>query len=371
MKSTIGLWCAHVIVCICACTAKKQNIENKETFPVTQPITVDTTIIQEFVADIHAVKNVEIRSRIAGFIDKVHMDEGQMVTAGQLLFTINSQELRQELLKTDAQLKNAKADLKIAEVGLDNAKILLEKNIVSEPEVEMAKAKLDAAKAKVEEAESAVSSVQLQISFASVKAPFQGTINRLPLKGGSLVEEGALLTTISNNDEVFAYFNLSEKQFLGLMHERKNKNESKVKLLLADGSLYPFEGRIETAESEFDRNTGNLAFRARFKNNGLLKHGSSGKLQMVSKLNHAMLIPQKATFDVQENTYVYVWDKDKKVSMQRIKVAQRLPHLFVVSEGLTTDDKILYEGIQRVREQDQIEGKYESMQSIMKQQVGK
>lgn len=371
MKSIISLWCAHVMVFVCACTAEKRNIETKEMYPITQPIILDTTLAQEFVADIHAVQNVEIRSKITGFLDKVHVDEGQKVANGQLLFTINSQELQQELLKANAQLKNAMADYKIAEVSLNNTKVLFEKEIVAEPEIEMAKAKLEAAKAKVEEAASAISSIQLQISFASVKAPFDGTINRLPLKAGSLVEEGSLLTTLSNTHEVFAYFNLSEKQHLALMRDQQNNSAAKVKLLMADGMVYPYEGKIETAESEIDRSTGNLALRARFKNNGLLKHGSSGKLQMISRLDKAMLIPQKATFDVQENTYVYVWGNDKKVTLRRIKVAQRLPHLFVIKEGLSKDDKILYEGIQRVKDQDVIEGDFKSMKSIIKHTTGK
>jgi RND family efflux transporter MFP subunit len=368
MKNAVLLFSSIAVFLLSACSQERNKNNKTETFPVTNPVVLDTTFTQDYVADIHAVQNVEIRARIKGFIDKVHVDEGKMVEAGQLLFTISSQELKQELLKADAQLKSAVAEAKMAEVGLSNAKILLEKNIVSEPEMEMAKAKLEAAQAKVEEMQSAISSIQLSISFASIKAPFTGMINRLPLKAGSLVDEGTLLTHISNDKEVFAYFNLSEKQYLSLVKDKANNQQKIVRLITADGDVFPHAGKIETAESEFDRNTGNLAFRARFNNpEKLLKHGSSGKIQIVSKLKQAMLIPQKATFEVQENNYVYVLDKDNVVQSRSIVIGHRLPHLYVVSSGLSVDDKVIYEGIQRVKEGDKINSELRSMKNIIGQ----
>lgn len=368
MKNAVLLFSSIAVFLLSACSQERSKNNKTETFPVTHPVVLDTTFTQDYVADIHAVQNVEIRSRIKGFIDKIHVDEGKMVAAGQLLFTISSQELKQELLKADAQLKSAVAEAKMAEVGLNNAKILLERNIVSEPEMEMAKAKLEAAQAKVEEMQSAISSIQLSISFASIRAPFAGMINRLPLKAGSLIDEGTLLTHISNDKEIFAYFNLSEKQYLSLIKDKKNNEQKIVRLITADGDVFPHKGKIETAESEFDRNTGNLAFRARFNNpEKILKHGSSGKIQLISNLKQAMLIPQKATFEVQENNYVYVLDKDNVVQARSIVVGQRLPHLYVVSSGLSTGDKVIYEGIQRVKEGDKIKPELRSMKSIMGQ----
>lgn len=368
MKNAILLFSSIAVFLLSACSKERNKNNKTETFPVTRPAILDTTFTQDYVADIHAVQNVEIRTRIRGFIDKVHVDEGKMVQAGQLLFTISSQELKQELLRASAQLKSAQAEAKMAVVGLNNAKILFEQNIVSKPEMEMAEAKLEAAQAKVEEAQSAISSVQLNLSFASIRAPFAGTINRLPLKAGSLVDEGTLLTHISNDREVFAYFNLSEKQYLSLLKDKKNNQQKEVRLLLADGDVFPYRGQIETAESEFDKNTGNLAFRARFNNpDRTLKHGSSGKIQLISKLKQAMLIPQKATFEVQENNYVYVLDKNNVVQTKSIVIGHRLPHLYVVTSGLSLDDRIIYEGIQRVKEGDKIKPEERALKSIIGQ----
>ncbi|MEY5047261.1 MAG: hypothetical protein RLZZ175_620 [Bacteroidota bacterium] len=355
------------ILSIVACTNSSENKEiNNQSFTVTSPILIDTSFTNEYVADIHALKNVEIRTRIKGFIDKIHVDEGQIVKQGQLLFTINSQELKQELLRANAQLKNAIAEYKMIEVELNNTKTLVEKNIVSKSELEMVKAKLEAANAKIEESESIISSVKLNIEFASVKAPFNGIINRLPLKAGSLLDEGTLLTTISDNSEVFAYFHLSEKEYLEILYEKNEQQNQIVNLVLANGKVFNNKGKIETAESEIDKNTGNLAFRARFKNeNNILKHGSSGKIALVTKLKKATIIPQKSTFEIQENNYVFTIDKNNVVSTKSIKILQRLPHLYVIESGLSTNDKILYEGIQNVKQGDKINSTFIALNKLL------
>lgn len=368
MKISFLLACTCTVVLLAACSGNKNKKNKEERFPVTNPLVLDTTINQDYVADIHAVQNVEIRARIKGFIDKIHVDEGHYVEAGQLLFTISSQEYRQAVLRAEALLKNAIAESKMAEVQVLNTDTLVRNKIVSGSELELAKARLEAAEAKIQEAKSAISSAELNLSFAAIRAPFSGKINRLPLKAGSLVDEGALLTKISNDKEVFAYFNLSEKQYLGLLQAKENSQEKVVKLLLADGKVFPYLGKVETAESEIDKNTGNLAFRARFNNpDGILKHGASGKILLTTKLSKAMLIPQKASFEVQENNYVYVLDKNNVVQSRSIVVKQRLPHLYVVQSGLTPQDRIIYEGIQRVKDGDRISPEITPMRSIMTQ----
>lgn len=357
----------YAVFLFTACSSNKEN-KNKalEKFPVTNAIVIDTTFIQEYVADIHAIQNVEIRARVKGYMDKRHVDEGQFVQDGQLLFTINSQEFSQELMRANAQLKSAIAEYKMAEVDVTNTQTLVDKNIVSKSELEMKKAKREAAQAKIEEAESIISSVNLNIAFASVKAPFSGVINRLPLKRGSLLDEGTLLTTISNDKEVFAYFNLSEKEYLSMLKDKDSKQSKTVKLLMVDGTIFPYEGQIETVDSEIDKSTGNLAFRARFKNpDRVLKHGSSGKVQLLTKLSKAMIIPQKATFEVQENTYVYVVDKDNKIRTRSIIIGQRLPHLYVIESGLTPEDIIVYEGIQTLKQGDKITPDMKPLRSIL------
>jgi RND family efflux transporter MFP subunit len=368
MKNTflpLGIFVAGLLA---GCNAEQPAVVGNNNFPVTTPILLDTTYVREYVADIQAVQNVEIRARLKGFIEKIHVDEGEGVRAGELLFSISNQEFKQELLKAKAQLKSAIAESKIAEVEVGNTRVLAEKKIVSNSEFEMAKAKLEAAQAKIDEAQSAVSSAQLNLAFTEIRAPFSGVINRQPLKMGSLVDEGTLLTTISDNSSVFAYFNVSEKEYLGILKEDQTDHLEKVSLVLADGHIFPYSGKVETAESEIDRSTGNLAFRARFTNpQGLLKHGASGKVQLTGQLENALVIPQKATFEIQENTYLYVVGPDSTVQTRKIVVRYRLPHLFIVESGLAPTDRIVYEGIQQLREGDVISPKMVAIRRIMHQ----
>jgi membrane fusion protein (multidrug efflux system) len=316
---------------------------------------MDTVFSKEYVAEIQSVQNVELRARVKGFIEKIHVDEGQSVQAGQLLFTVSSQEFREELLKANAMFKSAVAESKVAEVELKTTKTLVEKNIVSATELEMAEAKSEAIQAKIDEAKSAISSAQLNLSFATIKAPFSGTINRIPNKAGSLIEEGTLLTAISNNKEVFAYFYVSEKEYLEFIKQNDLRRNKNVSLIMADNQMHKFKGTVETTESEVDKNTGTIGFRARFPNpEQFLKHGSTGKVILSSELKDAMIIPQKSTFEIQENTYVYVVDKDNVVHMRSIVPKIRMSNLYVLESGLSVDDKIIYEGIQRVKEGDKV-----------------
>jgi RND family efflux transporter MFP subunit len=248
-----------------ACSSENESKTlTLETFPVVHPTLLDTVYTKEYVAQIQSIQNVELRARINGFIDKIHVDEGKTVQAGQLLFTIANQQLREDLLKADAQLKNALAEAKVATMELNSTRTLAEKNIVGQSVLEMAEAKAEAIRAKIDEARSAVSSAKLNIAWTQVKAPFSGIINRIPNKTGSLVEEGTLLTTISDNKEVFAYFNVSEKEYLDNLNKLEKGDE--VTLLMANNQAHAAKGKIETVESEIDKNTGSIAFRARFPN---------------------------------------------------------------------------------------------------------
>jgi len=338
-----------------ACSPEKENQTENETFKVISPLVTDTVYQNEYVAEINALQNVEVRTRIRGFIENVYVDEGQMVKQGQTMFTISSKEYQQDLLKAKAALKSALAELKSSDIELENTKKLFDKNIVSKPELDVLESKVNALKAKVEEAESDEAQANLNLSFAEIKAPFDGIINRIPNKTGSLVEEGALLTSISNNKEVFAYFNVSEKDYLDYAFSKQEGKSKEVSLILANGTLYSHKGMIETTESEFDKSTGNIAFRAKFTNpEQILKHGSSGKVIVKTEVKNAMLIPQKSTFEVQENIYVFVVNKDNVVQLRKIVPSIRMPQLYVITSGLTAQDKFIYEGIQRVKEGDKI-----------------
>jgi membrane fusion protein (multidrug efflux system) len=202
-----------IAVGFAACTTHQENKIEAGKFPVTSPLAMDTTYTSEYVAEIQSLQNVEIRAKIKGYIEKIYVDEGKPVKAGQTLFSINSQEFQKELLKARAMIKTAIAETKTAELELQTAKTLFEKNIVAKSEFEKAQAHVEAANAKVEEAKAAEESANINVALAEIKAPFDGVINRIPFKTGSLIDEGTLLTTLSNNKEVFAYFNVSESYF--------------------------------------------------------------------------------------------------------------------------------------------------------------
>jgi RND family efflux transporter MFP subunit len=335
---------------IISCGSEENEKTQIESYAVANPIKTDTVFAKEYVADIQAIKNVEIRSRVKGFIDNIYVDEGEFVKEGQLLFSIRAQEYTDELQRSKAKLKSAQAELKSLEVELRNTRNLSAKNIVSKSEVEAAEAKVEAAEANCEESKSIVSTAQMNVSFTKIKAPFSGYINRIPNKIGSLIEEGIMLTTISDNSEIYAYFRVAEFEYLSFMKTKGLSKTKDLNLLLADNSIHSEKGIIETVEGEVDKATGNIAFRARFANpDKLIKHGSSGKVSIDFNIKKAIIIPMSATFEIQENFYVYSVDATNIVRLKRIYPSVSLGDSYVIAKGLTNSDRILIEGVQLVK----------------------
>lgn len=342
-------------LCLTACSLNSQenSTHEKPKLPVTRVLAKDTLLHKAYVADIEAVKNVEIRNRVAGFLDKILVDEGQYVQAGQTLFVLSSKEYQTEVAKAKASLSSALAEAKTAEVELQRVRTLVEKKVVTPSELEMAKAKLEAQQAKISEARSVLTDAQTRLSYTIVRAPFTGIINRIPLKTGSLVAEGSLLTTVSDINSVYTYFHISEDEYLNYLNAKKaNKSHSNtVELVLANGKTYPHHGQIETIASEFDATTGSIAFRARFPNpENLLKHGATGKVFLETSVEKALLLPQKSVFEIQDKNYVYVVDKDNKVRMKSFVPRTRLSHYYIVQSGLQEGERIVYEGVQSLRD---------------------
>lgn len=335
-----------------SCTTKAEEKEEAGKFSVTSPVTLDTSFTKEYVSQIRSVRNIEIRAQEKGFLEKIYVDEGQFVKAGQLLFKIMPKLYEAELLK-------AEAEAKAADIELQNTKALVDKNIVSKNEQAVAQAKLDQAKAEMALA-------KLHLSFTEIRAPFDGVIDRLPKKLGSLIDEGELLTSLSDNSQMFAYFNVSEPEYLEYQTNAKNRGNAQVNLLLANATVLPYAGKVEVIEGEFDNETGNIAFRARFPNpERLLKNGETGKVMMTMPLKNALIIPQKATYEIQDKKYVFVVGADNKVKSRNISVAGEMPDLYVVAGGLAAGEKILLEGVQKVKEDDHINFEYLEPKEVM------
>ncbi len=332
----------------------------KQTFLVVNPIFKDTTYERAYSATINSFQNVEIRTKVSGFIEEIFVDEGKKVNKGQLLFKLNSKEFEQLVHKADAALQTAIAELCATEIEAENTRKLFDKNIVSKSELDLATTKVNISKAKLNETKVLKEQALLHVEFSKIKAPFDGIINRITNKKGSLVNEGALLTSISNNESVFTYFNVSEIDYLDYIQSSNKSNY--VTLVLANNTLYPFKGIIETTETEFDKTTGNIAFRAKFANpEKLLKEGGTGKILVKKNYNNAILVPQKSSYEVQGNIYVYVVDANNKVSSRKINPIIRINNFYVLNEGFDKKDRIIYEGIQAVKNEEIVETKLITM----------
>ncbi|WP_234733674.1 efflux RND transporter periplasmic adaptor subunit [Tellurirhabdus bombi] len=366
---SITVLAISTLLASCTTQEKEKESTEKQAFPVIELTEQATTLQREYVGDLEAIRNVEIRARVAGFLDKVFVDEGQSVKKGQLLFRINEGEYQAELAKAKANLKSAVAEAKTAELELGRVRLLVDKKIISASEMELAKAKLDAAKAAIEEAQSVQTNASLRLSHANIRAPFDGVINRIPFKMGSLIEEGALLTTVSDTKEVYAYFDVSEKEYLEYIKKRRQQpghRSQEVDLLLADNSSYSHKGKIETMETVFEGNSGTIAFRARFPNpDKLLKHGATGKVRLASAVTDAVLVPQKAVFEIQDKNYVFVVDDSNKVKMKSFIPQSRIDQFYLVSSGLEPGETVVYEGIQNIRDGMEITPKPLSADSVL------
>ncbi|MEJ5960816.1 efflux RND transporter periplasmic adaptor subunit [Pedobacter immunditicola] len=339
------------------CTAQSQDTAEKtqpRTVPVTAVTKLDTVIYNEYIADIQAVKNVEVRTRLSGFLDKIYVEEGAAVKPGQVLFKINDEEYKADFAKATAALNNAIADAKTVALEKARTKILVDSNIVSKTDMDLAAAKLKAAESRVAEARSVLQYAKTRLSNTLIRSPFAGRIDRIPLKAGSLLEEGALLTSVSDLSSVNVYFGISEKEYLTIVSDsafNKNNFKKRVKLTLANGELYPHEGDAQFAESEFAQNTGSLSLKARFPNpKGFLKHGASGKISVPVETGELLAVHQKSVFEIQDRTYVYVLQKDNTIKTTPFQAGQRVGHFYTVLDGLSTNDKVVFEGSQNLRD---------------------
>jgi RND family efflux transporter MFP subunit len=322
-----------------------------EQYRVASPVITNAVYEHEYVGEIQATQRVELRARMKGVVETMAVDEGQEVRTGQLLFTISAREHQQELNKARAATASAAAELKGAQIEQANIGMLFEKKIVAETETASADAKVSLLQAKVAEARATENQAAISLDYARVNAPFEGVVNRLPKKVGSLVGEDDLLTTLSNTKDVFVYFRVSEQEYFEYMSRPAARRPREVSLRLANGALYPSPGVIDTVESEFDKETGNIAFRARFPNkDGALKHGSTGTVILSTALENGVVIPQAATFEVQDQLYVYAVGDDNVARIKRIIPRARLKDTFVLESGLGPNDRFVVEGIQKLRD---------------------
>lgn len=332
---------AATVFIFSSCKHKEHEKEAETKFLVTSPLEKDTVIYKEYVGQVQSSSHIEIRSQERGYLEKIFVDEGQFVRKGTLLFKIMP-------LIYQAEVAKAKAEMEFAEIEYKNTKSLSDNNVVSPNELALAKAKLDKAKAELALA-------QAHLGFTEIRAPFDGIMDRFEKRLGSLIDEGELLTTLSDNSRMWVYFNVPEAEYLDYIKKAKTQHAQNVLLQMANKELFDVPGIVETIEADFNNETGNIAFRATFPNpKGILRHGETGNIMMPVTLKKAIIIPQKASFDVLDKKFVYIVDENNVLKATQIKVAQELPHVYIVASGLTAKDKILAEGLGKVKNNEKI-----------------
>jgi len=372
MKPILSYIVAAILLIGCTSESKEDSAERAalsavQELPVIKLKEQTTDLPREYVGQISANRNVEIYARVKGYLEQIYADEGGIVRKGQPLFRINDEEYKVESAKAKAMHQSAIAGAKAAELEVSRLKLLVDKKIISKIEWEVAEANLLAARANIEQADAAQNNAKIHLARTRILAPFNGTINRIPYKPGSLIDEGTQLTTLSDTRTVYVYFKVSENEYLEFIKARRDNiggNGGVVRLQLTDGSLFPEKGQIQTMEGEFDESTGSIAFRAQFPNpQGLLKHGSSGNILLTNTVSDAILVPQKAVFEIQDKSYVYVVDDANQVSMRSFIPKSRFNEFYVVRSGLEVGDRIVYEGIQSLKDGVKIKPKPVTMEA--------
>lgn len=352
MKTPLTAILLTLLLVNAGCKHKEENEEESFNFVATSPLRKDTSVIRDYVCQIRAIQHIELRAMERGYLEKIYVDEGQHVKKGQLMFQIMP-------VVYQAEYQKAQAEANFAEIEYKNTLALADSNVVSKNELALAKAKFDEAKAKM-------SLAGVHLGFTEVKAPFDGIMDRFQVRLGSLVDEGDLLTLLSDNSRMWVYFNVPEAEYLSYKQHTKNDSLMRVRLQMANNQLFKYPGVVETIEADFNNETGNIAFRANFPNpDGLLRHGETGNVQMKVPLINVLLIPQKATFEVLEKKYVFVIGKDNVVHQREITIGAEMPDLYAVKSGLNDGDRVLLEGIRKVADNDKIEYKYEDPKTVI------
>jgi membrane fusion protein (multidrug efflux system) len=344
--------------------------------PVLTLTQLPASVFQEFSASLEGTKDIEIRPQVEGYIEKIFVDEGAHVRKGQPLFKINERPYREQLNNASASLAAAKANLTTAQINVSRLTPLVQNNIVSEVQLKSAQAAYNAAAASVAQAQAQVQSARINLGYTLITAPADGYVGRIPMKTGSLVglSTPQPLTVLSEISTIYAYFSLSEHDFLrfkeqypGTAIEDKIRKMAPVDLVLADNTVYPLKGKVEVVSGQFNNTTGSIAFRAAFPNKeGALRSGNTGKIRLPLPMIQALVVPQDATYELQDKVFVFVVRDSNKVASVPLNIAERKGNYYLVQSGVKAGDRIVYSGLDRLREGAVIQPQPISMDSLLK-----
>ncbi|MCE6992474.1 efflux RND transporter periplasmic adaptor subunit [Dyadobacter sp. CY323] len=355
------LACSFFSSCQDAQKDKGKTAEQIKDYPVLTLAPRSITTNSEYPATIEGQQDIEIRPKIDGFIEKIFVDEGATVKRGQPIFRINAPQYEQEVRTAEANIKISQADVNAAKMGVNKVRPLVEKNIISKYELESAEFTLEAKQASLAQAYAALSNARTNLGYTIIASPANGIIGSIPYKIGSLVNSNTPepLTTISNIGNIYAYFSINEKQVLDFSKNTKGATTQArlatmppVSLVLANGTVFPQKGRIETTSGSINTETGSVRVRATFPNPGsIVRSGSSAIVRIPSRLDSAIVIPQKATYEIQGKKFVYRVAADGSVKSAEVGVRENSDgQFFIAQSGLAAGDKIVLEGVASLRE---------------------
>ncbi len=384
LKARVPVIIATLSVLLFACGNNQQQARGggsgtppPETYKVLTLQPRSVTINTDYPASIQGLQNIEIRPKVDGFVEKIYVDEGSIVKKGQLLFKINAPQYEQDVRTAEAGIKTAEADVNTAKLQVEKVKPLVEKEIISHYELESDQNALLSKEAALAQAKATLENARVNLGYTSITSPVDGVIGSLPYKLGSLVTSATAdpLTTVYNTATVYAYFAMNEKQLLdfsrdstGTSIKSKIANMPKVTLVLSDGTIYEQPGRMETINGLINTNTGSANLRAAFANpKGLLRSGGSATVRIPAVFKNAIIIPQTATYQLQDKRFVYLVDDKNKVKNVVVTTMDNTPgQFYIVTGGVKSGDKIIIESATNLADGAQIKPADVTAESVYK-----
>ncbi|RZM28191.1 MAG: efflux RND transporter periplasmic adaptor subunit [Pedobacter sp.] len=353
-----------MILLIQACSNDKVQISKPvpPALPVMAVYNSNETTFLEYPAAIQGEVDLDIRPQVSGYIEKIFVNEGELVSKGQPLFKINEQPFREQLNNAKASYHAAQAAIMNAQLEVDKLTPLVQNKVVSDFQLKTAKTALQIATANAEQAKAGLASAQVNLNFTLIKAPVNGYVGRMPKKQGSLVSpaDQQSLTQLSDVHQVHVYFALSESDYIDF-NNKYGKSIAQgglaalpgVTLMLSDETAYPLKGKIDMIDGQFDKTTGAITLRASFANSkGFLRSGNTGKVRLSLQHNNALMIPQAATVEMQDKIFVYTVSKDNKIVKQPITVLGTSGSNYLLKSGLNSGDRIVTRGFENLKDGD-------------------
>lgn len=351
------------LLVLTSCGQAENGYANKgpQEFPIYTIQQAPTTLKVQYPASLEGQQNIEIRPKIDGYIREILVDEGAVVKKGQVLFVIDAPQYEQEVRTATAAIQSAEAEVSTAKLQVSNLTPLVKKEIITATALEAAQYNLKAKEAVLSQARASLANAHTNIGYTRIVSPVDGVVGTIPNKIGSLVSPSApqALTMVSNIRNIYAYFSFDEKEFLAFTAKYKGQSIQEklqqmpaVSLVLPNGTNYPEQGHVETVNGMIDRSTGAISFRATFPNpGGIIRSGGSATLEIPMNLSSALLLPQKATFEMQGRKMVYVVAADGMVKSREVHVMDiGTGDSYVVESGLQAGDKVVAEGMGNLKD---------------------